>query len=430
MENTLLETFRQAYRDLELFPLLEAEQIEKFRVEYGNDTIARLEQVVEDSGEDAKTIFTGHTGCGKSTLLARFANRMRRKNYFVVLFSIADLVELSAVDHITILYAIALSLLVEATKKQVSITETTKQSLLDWFTTTRTTTSTKDTKSEFGVGVEVLKSLTAKLKNEATFREEIKKTYERSVTDLARKADEITAAIQVATKKQVLVIIDDLDKLDLGLVEAVYKNNINSLFLPRFQIIFTILISAIRNSELFAVLSTKTSDRIKLLAICKFFSQSNCRDSQAIPLEKPMNLFLEVLQKRIPAELIEPETARQIVLKSGGVVRELVRLARECCTQCLLLIRMEPDRQDIKINAEVLAAAVKDLRNDFARPLGEKLYQILAKTYTDLAPDDAKSDDFLSLLHGLWVLEYENDDLWYDVHPIVVDLLKRKKLIT
>jgi hypothetical protein len=39
------------------------------------------------------------------------------------------------------------------------------------------------------------------------------------------------------------------------------------------------------------------------------------------------------------------------------------------------------------------------------------------------------SEEFLSLLHGLHVLEYENDDLWYDVHPIVVDLLKRKKLI-
>jgi hypothetical protein len=27
------------------------------------------------------------------------------------------------------------------------------------------------------------------------------------------------------------------------------------------------------------------------------------------------------------------------------------------------------------------------------------------------------------------VLEYENDDLWYDLHPLVTDLLKRKNLI-
>jgi len=107
-----------------------------------------------------------------------------------------------------------------------------------------------------------------------------------------------------------------------------------------------------------------------------------------------------------------------------------VRIARECCSQCLLLIRSNPEQTDIKINEEILQLAVKDLRNEFARPLGENLYTILVTTYENLTPKDAKSDEFLSLLHGLYVLEYENDDLWYDVHPIVVDLLKRKQLIT
>ncbi len=145
--------------------------------------------------------------------------------------------------------------------------------------------------------------------------------------------------------------------------------------------------------------------------------------------KKFVNLFMEILKKRIPEELIEPETAIKIVLKSGGVVRGLVRIARECCSQCLLLIRSEPERSDIKINDEILQLAIKDLRNEFARPLGENLYSILVTTYENLTPKDAKSEEFLSLLHGLYVLEYENDDLWYDVHPIVVDLLKRKKLI-
>jgi hypothetical protein len=33
------------------------------------------------------------------------------------------------------------------------------------------------------------------------------------------------------------------------------------------------------------------------------------------------------------------------------------------------------------------------------------------------------------LLHGLHVLEYRNDQVWYDLHPIVIDLLKLKELI-
>jgi hypothetical protein len=44
-------------------------------------------------------------------------------------------------------------------------------------------------------------------------------------------------------------------------------------------------------------------------------------------------------------------------------------------------------------------------------------------------PPDTMEPAFLNLLHTLCVLEYENDDLWYDLHPIIVDLLQRKKVI-
>src|SRR5579883_2592830 len=429
MDNTLLERFRQSYRNLDLFPLLTPEEIEAFRVDYGNETIARLEQVVIDSDTDGKIMFAGHRGCGKSTLLARFSRNMRDQGYFVVFFSIADLIELSAVNHVNILYAIAVMLLSEATKRQVAIPEATKRSLLDWLTTTQTQTVTKDLKSEIGAGGDFFKVVTAKLKSESTFREEIKLTYEKRVSDLARKADEIAGAIQAVTKKQVLVVIDDLDKLDLALVQSIYRDNINSLFLPKFRIIFTIPISAIRNGELLAILLPAISSRIQQLEVVKFFKKGESHDPQTTPKENAVNLFLAVLRKRIPDDLIEPETARQMVLKSGGVIRELVRIARECCTQCLLAIRSEPERQDIKIDDAILQSSLKDLRNDFARPLGTNLYDILVSVYQDPNPKDAGSEAFLSLLHGLYVLEYENDDLWYDVHPIVVDLLKRKKLI-
>ena len=428
MDKSLLQTFRKAYQDLELFPLINVRQIEAFRVDFANDTIARLEQAVEDAPPNGKIIFAGHRGCGKSTLLAKFSQKMRQQEYFVVFFSVADMIEMSDVNHVNILYAITVTLLSKATEAGVQISENTRKSLLEWFTTTQTETVTKDLKSEMGIGGDYLKLITAKLKNEATFREEIKKTYERKVSELAHKADEIASIILAETKKQVLVVIDDLDKLDLGLVEDIYKNNINSLFLPKFQIIYTIPISAIRNNELLAILQSVVS-RIQLMAVCKFFKPRNSPNADGVPKQELINLFLEILKKGIPEELIEPETAKQIVLKSGGVVRELVRIARECCSQCLLLIRSGSERTDIKINEEILQLAVKDLRNEFARPLGENLYSILVTTYENLTPKDAKSDEFLSLLHGLYVLEYENDDLWYDVHPIVVDILKRKQLI-
>ena len=89
--SNLLESFREAYRNLQLLPLLEPEELARFRVDYGARVMAELEQVVEDcSPVNNKVIFAGHRGCGKSTLLAEFGRRLSDR-YFVVFFSIVGM---------------------------------------------------------------------------------------------------------------------------------------------------------------------------------------------------------------------------------------------------------------------------------------------------------------------------------------------------
>ena len=75
---------------------------------------------------------------------------------------------------------------------------------------------------------------------------------------------------------------------------------------------------------------------------------------------------------------------------------------------------------------------MNDLRNDFSAPLSNSHYRILTTIYKQFNPDnkdDEERQQFLDLLHFLYVLEYRNADSWYDVHPIVIDLLKRKGLL-
>lgn len=429
MSTPLLERFRKAYRDLDLFPLLGAEEIEAFRVDYGKDTLDRLEQAIDDADEDGKLIFSGHRGCGKSTLLARFGKQMMQQGYFVVFFSIADLVEMSAVDHINILYAIAVQLLSKATERQVPIPSKDKEVILNWLGTTRTETTSRSLASEAGVGGDVLKLVTAKLKTESTFREEIKHTYERRISELVEKVEKIARCVRDAAKKDVLVIIDDLDKLDLKLVEEIYKNNINALFQPKLRIVFTIPIAVIRDIELRTILQTASGSPIQQMEVVRFFPKEERHTPQAEPAANKVKLFLEVLERRIPSDLIDPKTAHKLILSSGGVMRELVRIARACCSQCLLQLRREPMQTEIQITDEILDLALQDLRNDFAASLGTSRYQILATTYRNGEPDEVNDPEFLLLLHGLYVLEYRNGDLWYDVHPMLVELLKRKKLV-
>jgi GTPase SAR1 family protein len=141
----LLESFRTAYQNLQLLPLLTQEEFNKFGVEYGTDVIDELEQFMEDCTPGAdKLIFTGHRGCGKSTLLTEFCRRMDDR-YFVVFFSIADLIELSDVNHVNILFAIAMQLMDAARKRKVSIQQTTEKVFYEWLGTyTRTEVPAKE----------------------------------------------------------------------------------------------------------------------------------------------------------------------------------------------------------------------------------------------------------------------------------------------
>ncbi|MEH2468074.1 ATP-binding protein [Nostoc sp.] len=427
MSQDLLNSFQEAYSNLELFPLMEQNEMERFRVEYGDDLIADLNQLVEDSPNgDGKIVFTGHRGCGKSTLLAEFSRQIQNK-YFVVLFSIADKIEMSAVNHINILFAIAVNLMSEAEARKVDIPQSTKEALYKWFAT-RTRTEELNLQAEASIGFDLLKLISSKLKADASVRDEIKQEFERKLSDLVARINEIAALIQTATQQNVLVIIDDLDKLDLGRVNEIYRDNIKALCQPNFQIIYTIPIAVLRETFISTIITTETNDQVVAMPVLKIFEKGKNRFPNAKPRPEATKILGEVLQKRISSELITAKTAEKIVISSGGVLRELIRISKECCRICLRMIRRNPSAEII-IDDKILLQAINKIRNDFSIRLGKADIDILQSVYEQFMPNDPKQAEFLDLLHGLYVLEYRTDETWYDVHPIIIESLKRQGAI-
>lgn len=422
----LLTSFRQAYNNLEILPLLEQEDLDNFRVDYGGEALEELEQLVEDSpGGNGKIVFAGHRGCGKSTLLAEFSRQMRDR-YFVVFFSISDMIEMSDVNHINILFAIAVKLMEEAENQQLEIKSSLKDSFYKWFAK-RTRTETEEIGAEVAVGFNLFKIITGKLKTEAKIRDEIKQEFIRNVSDLVATINEIAAVIETSTEnRQVLVIIDDLDKLDLAVAKEIYQSHIKALFQPNFQIILTVPISVLRDVSLAATIQTETNNQVVQMPVSKLFKKGERREAGAKPQPLPLATLKEVLAKRISAELVEPETIEKVIVYSGGVLREVIRIANECCRICLRLVRRNPQDSSIKINHQVLTEALNKFKLDFDTRIGNADYEILENTYIEFKPNDPADQRFRDLLHGLYILEYRNAKLWYDVHPIVADLLKER----
>ena len=421
----LLESFREAYSNLQLLPLLTDENLEKFQVEYARETIEELEQLVEDSPPGSnKIIFAGHRGCGKSTLLAKLSRQLESR-FFVVFFSISDMIEMSDVNHINILFAIGVQMMAKAENCEVEIDPSTKKQFYRWFAT-KTKTEIEQINAEASGGFNLFQFIAGKLKLDATVRNEIKEEFQRNISELVGRINEIAATIETASGKNILVIIDDLDKLDLGVVRTIYEEHVKALFQPNFRIIFTIPVSALREIKQQAILRTETNNQIEIMPVSKLFGKGERKHPSSEPKREPMAVLREAIAKRVKSELIEEETADKIILASGGVLRELIRITNQCCRICLRLVRRDLEDASIKINDEILQQAITKIRIDFDMGIGTADYQILNKVAEDFSPHDANEQRFLDLLHGLYVLEYRNDELWYDVHPIVIELLKQK----
>ena len=332
---------------------------------------------------------------------------------------------MSDVNHINILFAIAVNLMYEAEKRRLQIPGSTKDAFHKWFAE-QTRTEINTLEAETSAGFDLFKIIAGKLKADALIREEIKQKFEKKVSDLIARINEIAAVLQLESKREILVIIDDLDKLELETVNDIYRDNIKALCSPGFRVIYTIPIAVLRDKFLKPIIETETNDQIVAMPVLKLFSKGESRDPSLSPRNETVQLFLQILSKRISEDLSEPQVRQKLIVYSGGVLRELIRITNECCRICLRLIRRN---QNALINEEVLEEAVNNLRNDYALPLGKVDYEILQQTYIHFMPDDPKQTEFLELLRGLHILEYRNREIWYDVHPIVVELLKDRGLI-
>jgi energy-coupling factor transporter ATP-binding protein EcfA2 len=436
-----LEQFRSASLGLQLGPLLTEQDLARFGIEYQTETIDRLEQSVK---QNRKLFFTGHTGCGKSTLLAELEVRLNQKTdpqYFVVRFSISDTIEIYAVDHINILFSIAVQMLDAVKNSEFTLPAGIRDRLYNWLGKhTKTEVSARESEIEAsgeakvkgGIPViwEFLAAIKSKLKFSSVVRHEISTEFDRKIDDLIAKVDEISAEIEAATGKQVLVIIDDLDKLPLSLMETIFKNNIKPLLAPVCRIIYTLPIAILRDV---AVKSTivQSVKRIDTMPATKFFTKETVRQLDRVAIPEMLSIMEKAIEQRLPDDLLAPGIKQQIVLKSGGLLREMFRITDFCCDECIKQLEQQIrksqfDRPIVTIDQSILDRVLNDLELDYSGALGRKDYVLLKSIYEQFEPEDAENQRFQELLNALYIVEYRNALQWYDLNPIVTDLLRRR----
>jgi hypothetical protein len=358
----------------------------------------------------ARFLFTGHRGAGKGTELNRLHQELLN-DYCVVHFSVRDKLEVADLEYRDVVFSIGMGvvgLIEQDDALQKAVPRTMLKPIVDFFAEIY---SEKDFKAQFDASLEVKPTLlnlltgAARYGTERTTRETIRKNISGNLNTLRTAIDDLARLIERAKNKKILVIVEDLDKASLPKARELFFEHGQTLaFLP-VHLIYT-----------FPVALRHSNDFTQITAYFENYDLPNikihARDNQPVSLA----VLEDIIKVRVSEKLFEVGVLEELAKKSGGLIRSLIELANSACLQAV--VKNKP-----KVGVEHVQAAVAKIRAQYARILTPEQKTRLKEIHAEKIISNTELDR--DLLANLSVLEYRNDDPnpWYDVHPIVQDLL-------
>ncbi|NQE46128.1 hypothetical protein C5S31_08925 [ANME-1 cluster archaeon GoMg2] len=359
--------------------------------------------------QQPKYFFSGHRGCGKSTELNRLAaDDEINKRFYIVKYSVKDVCDVNNLNYVDVLFSMGAQLYIQYIDAGKELEPELLKELESWGRTLELELEkTKSARASVKGWISAFfLSVQAKIKSEHTTREIIRKQIEPKLSELIDKINMIIADIEGKENKKVLVIIDDLDKPRLEQATKIFYNNYTVITQPACYIVYTVPIYLFFAPEFIAIKESRFFlPNIKL-------HTKNDRNSIYEPGYELMRTFV---YKRMKEELIEPDALDLAIKMSGGVFREGARIMKIAAANAI-------EKERTRVSKEDVERAEREIRSDFKRILKSDDYNTLNEIYES---NDIRGIEKIGhLLHNLSVLEYENDENWYDIHPTLEELLK------
>ncbi|MDR7664857.1 P-loop NTPase fold protein [Methanosarcina sp. Z-7115] len=375
----------------------------------------RLELSLE-TYEPIKLLFTGHRGSGKTTALNRLVSYLNREmgdKFFIVHFSVLDLLDNNDINYTDVLFSI-LTKIMEKCQEECDISSSLVERTKKWGKAITKTEICED-KLEGGAGFSLpfyFVELLARMKSETTTRQEIREEIQPRVSELINLINDIIAEIEISGR-QVLVIIDNLEKCDYEKALNLFYCHSTQLTQPMCKIIYTFPIS-LRSSNKFTQIKMNFSENI-------IYPNIKVREKDENITETAGRAFMkQIVVKRVSLELFTPEALEYIIDMSGGVIREFIRIIRDSAVRAI-------SRRKTLIDKDIAVEVINGLKNSYQAQLSDEDYEVLLGIYE--TKDIKRDERLVGLLHNLSVLEYKNGRSWCDINPIVRSILEEKNLL-
>ncbi|MDM8554307.1 AAA family ATPase [Desulfococcaceae bacterium HSG7] len=401
MSDDTFDAFVKAYNNFDYRPL-KGESMQKFYVDdFTKDTTDSIVKTVQISERFRKILIIGHRGCGKSTILNKVSEDLQNK-YHIVSFSVTEELNIMDVEAIDILMVIYLQLIDSIKDYEVKDHISWKERIFKSFDKI----IPDDLKiKEAEVGASLLKSISFKIKVEPESRDTIRKKFKKQLEKLQQNISAVCKEIIKLMQKDVLIIIDDLDKLqNEEACDRIFFKETHLLAMPEAKIIFTFPLFAYYSPSFRHISDQFTNEFIQLV---------NLHDIDGNYQEASMEILKKLVLKRIDEKQVSDEAMKYLIDKSGGLLRDLIHFMQDACKKVI-------DKEKLEINNEIVKKVVQDKINEYNRIFDFPGYKDKVKQIIQTKNKETiANEDVIYLLRYLFVMEYGSagNKSWYDAHP-------------
>jgi len=422
---------RDAWRRLTIEPLRNTDDPRYFDCSdaRGTNVAGTLQDILDLYSRDEKCmhlLFTGYRGDGKTTELFQFMNLIK-DGYRPLYFDAAEEFDLRDFEFPDFLLGIATAVFDRMKEQDLSLPNNLIKEIADWFASIVETIERKtseELKSEIGGGIDFFKFVTARLvgtmKASSAQRQDVRKELRKDLTLLIGHVNKLLSkAVEVSKEsdnKELVIIFDSLDRLNPELAYELFHTNGRNLCELKCHFIYVIPISLLYHPES-PLLPFEPDNQIIMPMIPVLDKDGEANERNISDLKG----LLE--QRFIPDSIMtDPDNImKDLILSSGGHLRDLVRLFRQTCRHAL----RQPDK---KINPQIAQRAINDLCETYQKAVVEADYEHLTQTYNNKeAENNAQTQH---LIYNNVILVYdENGVKWKDVHPALANGEKFQTLL-
>ncbi|MGK7878436.1 MAG: P-loop NTPase fold protein [Xenococcaceae cyanobacterium] len=401
----------------------------------GAEIIEELGQTITSmSPEPTCQLFTGHIGCGKSTELLRLKAELEKDGFHVVYFESTEVLDMGDVDISDILLAIALRVSESLEGIQIQLQSKNFTNLLQ--ESVKLLKTPIELKAEAKLSVFIGKIM-AKAKDNPQVRSLLREYLEPQTALLLKAINEellgqAESELQKRNKKGLVVIIDNLDRLDnrtiasgQTLPEYLFMYRGDQLGRLNCHLVYTIPLTLIFSHEretlkqrlgggispmVLPMVPVKLPDDSDYLEGLRLLQQMVlARAFPDLSPEERLDLITEVFDS--------PETLDRLCQVSGGHVRNLLGLLLTCLRK----------GKRLPITRDSLEIAIRQSYNDLRFAIKEDEWKLLNQVAQSKKVTGEQK--YQMLLRGMFVFEYRNDqgEVWFDINPILAEAKQFKR---